>query len=136
MNTTGPVSGMHHIAIQCRDFQESLRFYRDVLGMKPVLEFGTDREIVLVDLGDGTHLELLGPIQDVPQSEILSTPSHPLMHIALASKDARAATEIVRQAGFPITVEPKDVMLGTMKVTNAFFTGPNGESLEFFQVHA
>ena len=37
--------------------------------------------------------------------------------------------------GYPVTVEPKDVQLGPIAATIAFFTGPNGETIEFFQVN-
>jgi glyoxylase I family protein len=57
------------------------------------------------------------------------------MHIALTSTDTKAATEQVRRAGYEITTEPKTVDLGSLTVTLAFFRGPNGESIEFFQVH-
>ena len=56
-----------------------------------------------------------------------------LAHFALASSDVRAAAERVRQSGYPITVEPKDVMLNTMPAAVAFFTGPSGELVELFQ---
>jgi glyoxylase I family protein len=55
------------------------------------------------------------------------------MHIALATSDTRQAIERVREAGYAITVEPKDVQLGALHVTIAFFNGPSGESIEFFQ---
>ena len=58
-----------------------------------------------------------------------------LTHIALATTDTRQATEQVRQAGYTITVEPKDVQLGSIAATIAFFTGPNGETIEFFQTN-
>jgi glyoxylase I family protein len=57
------------------------------------------------------------------------------MHIALATTDARAAIEHVRQAGYEVTVEPKDIQLGSLKATIAFFRGPSGELVEFFQTH-
>jgi hypothetical protein len=88
-----------------------------------------------VDIGDGCHIELLGPRLDGEVSEIATAPAHPLVHLALTTTDARAAVEKVRQAGYQVTVEPKDVMLNTLAVTNAFFKGPNDEIIEFFQVN-
>jgi len=43
--------------------------------------------------------------------------------------------DAMRQAGYPITVEPKDMQLGPIAATIAFFTGPNGETIEFFQTN-
>jgi len=127
---------MHHVALQTRDWDASLRLYCEVLGMNIVAEFGSpERKIVLVDMGDGSHLELFQPTTSTPRGE--TTPNeHPLMHIAIATTDTRAAIERVRQAGFPVTMEPKDLSLAGMNVTIAFFKGPNGEVLEFFQVHS
>ena len=39
------------------------------------------------------------------------------------------------QAGGKITLEPTDVDLGNIKATIAFFKGPSGEVIEFFQTH-
>lgn len=124
-------SGSHHIAIQATDWEASLKLYRDVLGMKVVAEFGTpERKIVLLDIGDGSHVELFQPT-----GELSEAGAHPFMHFAFATTDTRAATEHVRAAGYKVTVEPKQVSLGELEVTIAFFKGPSGEELEFFQVH-
>jgi glyoxylase I family protein len=133
-NQAIPGCGMHHIAVQCRNLDESLCLYRDVLGMIPVLEFGGDRKIVLLDMGDGSCVELLGPQSNAPRPEINSSPAHPLAHLALTTTDTFAAVEKVRKAGYAITSEPKRVLLNTLGVINAFFVGPNGEIIEFFQV--
>jgi glyoxylase I family protein len=127
--------GAHHIAIQAHDWEESLRLYRDVLGMELAAEFGSpERKIVLLDMGDGSYIELFAPTPDTPP--VIEPAIHlPVMHIALATTDAKAAAEHVRQAGYGITVEPKTVNLGKLTVTIAFFKGPNGEIIEFFQTH-
>ncbi|MEZ4619186.1 MAG: VOC family protein [Caldilineaceae bacterium] len=130
-----PGGGCHHIALQTRDWDASLKLYRDVLGMEIVAEFGAPaRKIVLLDMGDGSHMELFQPKADTPAPSDAAA-NDPIFHFALATTDTLAATEHVRQAGYEITVEPKTVKLGAMTVTNAFFKGPNGESIEFFQVH-
>lgn len=132
-NTAIPGGGLHHIAIQARDWDESLRFYRDILGMEPVLEFGSpERKIVLFDMGDGSHIELFQATSESP-----ATPAEnndPVMHFALTTTDTYAATERVRQAGYEITIEPKDADIG-ISVTLSFCKGPNGEIVEFFQVN-
>ncbi|MBZ0302620.1 MAG: VOC family protein [Anaerolineae bacterium] len=129
--------GLHHIAVQARDWDESLRFYRDVLGMKVVAEFGSpQRKIVLLDIGDGSHIELFQPKAETPSAGS-PAPNDPVTHFALATTDTRAALEHVRQAGCTVTVEPKDVDLNDqLNITIAFFLGPNGEVIELFQVNA
>ena len=127
--------GVHHIALQTRDWEASLRLYRDVLGMTELTSFtgGDGQTIMLLDAGDGCCLELFEPTAATPTDPAANDP---VIHIALATTDARAATERVRQAGYEITVEPKEVTLGALEVTLSFFRGPNGEVLEFFGVRS
>ncbi len=128
-----PGCGTHHVAVQTRDWDASLKLYQDVMGMTPIAEFGIpDRKIMLLDTGDGSHMELFQPTSETPGPD---GPSHndPLTHVAFATTDARAAIEHVRQAGYEVTVEPKDLKLDKLNVTVAFFKGPCGEILEFFQ---
>lgn len=127
--------GLHHIAIQCHNLEQSLQLYRDVLGMPITLEFTIGCKVALVDIGDGCCIELLGPTFEGPVAEIIPSPFHPLLHIALTTTDTRGSIEIVRQAGYSITMEPKNVDLNGLPVTNAFFRGPDGEIIEFFQVN-
>lgn len=133
-NPVIPGCGAHHIAIQARDWDDSLKLYRDVLGMPVVAEFGSpERKIVLLDMGDGSHIELFQPEDGTPPPGS-PAPNDPVLHFALATTDTRAALEHVRAAGYEVTVEPTDADLGAFQVTIAFFNGPNGESIEFFQV--
>lgn len=132
-NTVIAGGGVHHIALQTRDWEASLRLYQGVLGMTEVTRFsgGDGQTIVLLDAGDGSHLELFEPSATTPTG---AAANGPVTHIALATTDTRAATERVRRAGYEVTVEPKEVTLGGLEVTLSFFRGPNGETLEFFEV--
>ncbi|MEM7536405.1 MAG: VOC family protein [Chloroflexota bacterium] len=128
--------GMHHVAVQAKDWDESLKLYQDVLGMEIIAEFGApDREIILLDMGDGSHIELFQPTADTPLAGTPPPDNQPFFHVALATSDTKGATEHVRSAGYKVTVEPKTVQLGQLTVTISFFEGPAGEILEFFQVH-
>ncbi len=125
--------GVHHITIQTRDWEASLRLYREVLGMQVAAEWGPqERRMMLLDVGDGSHIELIGPTVNSPAVGSQAA-NDPLVHLALATADAAAAIEPVRQAGFEVTMEPKDVKLADLEATVAFFKGPNGEVVEFFQ---
>ncbi len=129
------VSGLHHVTVQTRDWAASLQLYRDVLGMNVVVEFGpAERRMALLDVGDGSHIELIAPTADTPTVDSPAA-NDPLVHIALATPDAAGALENVREAGYEITMEPKDVSLDDLEATVAFFKGPNGEVIEFFQTH-
>lgn len=134
-NKVIPGCGTHHISIQTCDWGESLRLYRDVLGMELVAQFGpSEKPMALLDIGDGSHIELVAPNPEVG-TMTTSTPGHPILHFALATTDTCASVEIVRQAGYEVTAEPKRVDLNGLEVTFAFFKGPNGEEIEFFQTH-
>ena len=130
--------GAHHIAVQTRDWEASIRLYQEVLGMEIAAQWEASsppgRKIALLDMGDGSHMELFGPLETTPAPGS-PAPNDPITHIALATTDARGAIEHVRQAGYEVTVEPKDIQLGALQVTIAFFRGPSGESIEFFQTH-
>ncbi len=127
--------GTHHIAVQTRNLAASMRLYQDVLGMKVVAEFGSpQRKIILLDMGDGSHIELFEPTIDTPRGDE-PVVNDPVTHFALTTTDARAALEHVRQEGYEVTSEPRDLVLGELEVTVAFFKGPSGESIEFFQTH-
>jgi catechol 2,3-dioxygenase-like lactoylglutathione lyase family enzyme len=134
-NDKAPVLGIHHIAVQTHDLKASIRLYRDVLGMRIVNEWGTpERRVTLLDTGDGAHIELVAPAG----AELLTpgeTPTYPLLHIALSTNDIHAAVEQVRISGYDIVIEPKDVQLGPVRATIAFFIGPNNERIEFFQTN-
>ncbi len=136
-NTLIPGCGTHHIALQTLDLEASLKLYRDVLGMRETVGWEADdgQKIMLLDMGDGSFMELFGPKRSDPVAKAEDAPNYPVIHVALATTDARQATERVRAAGYEITVEPKDVNLGGLEVTIAFFKGPSGEVLEFFETH-
>lgn len=129
-NTTTPGCGFHHISIRTQKFDESMHLYRDMLGMQVRLDTTNGaRRTALLDMGDGSYVEL----SMNPETVEPLTAGNPLAHFALATHDVRGVTEKLRAAGYPITMEPKDIQLGPLPASIAFFTGPNGESVELFQ---
>lgn len=127
-NSLLPGGGIHHIAVQTHDEDTSLRLYRDVLGMRIVKVGGReDRRVTLLDIGNGSHIELVAPSGDAPQ-EVLAV-QRPLLHIALTTTDVHKVIEHVRSSGYEVTVEPKEVKHATV----AFFKGPNSELIELYQ---
>jgi hypothetical protein len=79
-------------------------------------------------------MELFQPKDDTPAAGS-PAPNDPVTHFALATTDTKGAIEHVRQAGYEVTVEPRTLNLGPLTISIAFFLGPNGESIEFFQTH-
>ncbi|MBQ8513461.1 MAG: VOC family protein, partial [Clostridia bacterium] len=51
--------GFHHVALKAVNFEESLKFFTEGLGMKFYTQWGEgDGRIAMLDLGDGGILEL------------------------------------------------------------------------------
>ena len=126
--------GCHHIAVQTQDYQASVAFYTEVMGMRQSVEFSSGgRRITLLDIGDGSHLELFEPLPDSNPSG--DATGDVVFHFALATSEIESALERVRAAGLEITTELKTLDLGPLNVTLAFFKGPSGEVVELFQVN-
>lgn len=128
--------GTHHIAIQTRNWDESEKFYSDVLGMEKIAQITFDspeRRLALFDIGDGTHIELFDPTPGLSEK---ADGHDPVMHFALTTTNIETAVERVRAAGMKITKEPSEPFdFGHLNITIAFFEGPNGEIIEFYQVN-
>jgi len=127
--------GTHHIAVQTRNWDESVTFYTDVMGMEKIAQFvSAERRIALFDIGDGSHMELFEPTANSPKAGDEAV-NDPVTHIAFTTTDIEAAVERVREAGMVITTEIKTLDIGHLNITIAFFKGPSGEIIEFFQVN-
>lgn len=125
--------GSHHIAVQTRNWDESLKFYTDIMGMDIILN-DEERGLALLDIGDGSHMEIFAPKEGSPKPE--DDPGHdPVTHIAFTTTDIESAVQRVRDAGMEITREITTLDLMHLNITIAFFIGPNKEVIEFFQVN-
>jgi catechol 2,3-dioxygenase-like lactoylglutathione lyase family enzyme len=123
--------GYHHIGLIVKDAEKSLEFYTKGLGGEITFSFpmgNTGQTIYLVDLGGHAVVEI------IPRGEGETEANARWAHIALATDDTRAAYAQALNAGATVQSEPRDGMLGTMGVCNAFVKGPDGEAIEFFQV--
>ena len=105
---------LHHIAIQAKDYERSIHFYKEVLGLKEVasVKFPV-RDGLFLDLGNGSLIELFAPKHDGSTKIIDHNQEElPVWHFALAVDDVETAIERCREAGYPIKVEPKTVKSG------------------------
>jgi len=123
--------GFHHVSMRVRDLETSLKFYTEALGFveKAYWGEGTGRT-VLLDTGDGNYFEIS---QGDPDQVNENGNFH---HIALRTNDCDAAIKAARAAGAEVTMELTDVNLTgkpPLKIRIAFFKGPDGELVEFFQ---
>ena len=128
------ICGIHHVALKCdgtAEFEKTLHFYQDVLGLEPVRSWGEGENAgAMLSTGDGL-LELFASGKKLPQGAI--------RHFALRTERVDDCIAAVRAAGYPITVEPKDIVIASnppFPARIAFCTGPVGEEIEFFQERA
>ena len=128
------ICGIHHVALKCdgtAEFEKTLHFYQDVLGLEPVRSWGEGENAgAMLSTGDGL-LEIFASGRKLPQGAI--------RHFALRTERVDDCVAAVRAAGYPITVEPKDIVIASnppFPARIAFCTGPVGEEIEFFQERA
>ena len=124
--------GFHHIAVKAKDFEESMKFYTDGLGMKFMTQWGEgDERIAMLDMGNGDIVELFAGGNDRESID----PKY--IHFAMKVDDVDAAYEIALKAGATPFKEPKTVPLDSypekIAIRIAFVLGPSGEQLEFFK---
>ncbi|MCJ7623130.1 MAG: VOC family protein [Anaerolineaceae bacterium] len=125
--------GLHHIAIQTSLWERSLFFYEDVLGMPVIAKADIPgRKLVHLDIGDGSYIELSTFSGEYREGNDISNHG-PIIHIGLTTSDVDAAVAQVRQAGFEVTVEPKEMKSGDLHGRFAFVRGLNNELIEFYQ---
>jgi len=123
------IEGIHHVAIRATDWEGSLRFYGELLGFARTAEarFPDGRRIVRFADASGYEIELASC--DAKTAAI----DGPVAHIGLAVADVEQAIRAIEREGFHVTRPPADVEIDGLRATIAFFTGPNGESLELIR---
>jgi glyoxylase I family protein len=128
------LSGFHHVCVKTRDWDQTLRFYRDVLGCTEKIAWRTaPQRAIMLDTGDGNYLEVFEDLAYTP------APDGSILHFALRTSQLDEVAQRVRAFGAKITMEPKDVTIATtngaddVPIRIFFCTGPNGEVIEFFQ---
>lgn len=96
--------------------------------MPEVRSWGRDRtEGLMFDTGAGLIEVFTNAGEKLPQGAV--------RHFALCTNDVDRCVEAVRNAGYTVTVEPKDVVIPSQvpfPARVAFVIGPVGEEIEFF----
>ena len=125
------IKAIHHIAILTDDYEQSKRFYTEVLGFEVIREtYRKERQSYKLDLAIAGRYQI----------ELFSFPdfrergSYPeakgLRHLAFAVDNVDSAAAELREMNVP--VEP----VRTDEITNkkfVFFTDPNGQPLELYE---
>jgi len=130
-NTKIPGAGSHHLAIASADFDASIKFYTEGLGMRQIASWGENEgRAALLDIGDGSHLEIFANGSAEAQS------NERFVHFAFKTTDPDAAYANALAAGAKEKMPPKTLAIPSdppLPVRIAFVFGPDNEVLEFFQ---
>ena len=125
------IKGTHHVSLKCDSvelFQKTLDFYLNTLGLELVRTWGEgEKSAAMISTGNS--------IIEVFAWGRTSEKTGSVNHFALATDDVDQCIETVRKIGCPVTVEPKDVVIGSaipFPARVAFCVGPVGEEIEFF----
>ena len=125
--------GFHHIGLKTADLRKSVKFY-EALGMKENVRWGEgEKEIVMLDIGDGGRFELFANGGDEYSAK------GKYIHFAMHVEDVPAAYAHALSVGAEPLTPPKVVPLDSkpekITIEVAFVKGPDGEELEFFREH-
>lgn len=147
------ISGVHHACVIVSDIEKSLRFYRDILGMKEEMNLEFDADPVMMDL-PGTkpkqHLVMLSAGNAVveliqylePKGKLANIRpcDFPNAHICFRVDDINKAYEEAVAKGVNTFHRPPDFIEGSGTSLDGYsyvyFRGPDNEILEFIQVPA
>lgn len=129
MNDSSSVRELR-VCVTAADYEDALRFYRDVLGLKEVASFSGRGRVTILEAGRAT-LELLEPehAEFVDEVEVGRRVAG---HVRLAFEvgDAREATSRLAGAGASVVAEPIRTPWNSL---NARLEGPAGLQLTLFE---
>jgi glyoxylase I family protein len=123
---------LHHIAIICSDYEQSKKFYIEILGFQPIREvYRAERQSYKLDLSlNGTYLIELFSFPDPPQ-RVSRPEAAGLRHLAFAVADIEKEVQTLANLG--IKTEPIRVDDTTGK-RFTFFSDPDNLPLELYQI--
>ena len=118
------------VCVTAADYDDALRFYRDVLGLPEVAAFAGNGRVTILDAGRAT-LELLDPehaafVDDVEVGRRVA--GH--VRVAFEVDDAGGVTRRLEAAGAVVVAEPTETPWRSL---NARLEGPAGLQLTLFQ---
>ena len=126
------ISGVHHVAVICSDYERSKDFYTGILGFRVVAEtFRAERNSYKLDLEmpGGVQIELFSFPQ--PPGRLSYPEACGLRHLALSVPDIARAVADLEAAG--VAVEPVRID-GLTGCRFTFFADPDGLPLELVEV--
>lgn len=128
------IKGVHHIALNASDFDKTIAFYTEGLGLKLFRAWSNpEKRIAMVQLEEGPCLEIFS---NAAPRTMVDTEAGNYIHLALLVEDVQAAFDRALAFGAEVKIAPKKVTLPSeppMNVELCFVKGPDGEEIEFFK---
>ena len=143
---TTKVTGFRHVGIIVKSMDESLRFYRDTLGLKLVQDSTDGSEyinkitgvkvgsvhFIKLKMQDGSVLELLEYPNYSTEPHKVSVLNVGICHIALQVKSVKNMHKILLEAGYKVISEP--VLSSEGFATVFFCLDPDGIRVELVEI--
>ncbi|MBR3013998.1 MAG: VOC family protein [Bacteroidaceae bacterium] len=122
---------VHHVAVLCSDYERSLTFYRDVLGLQVLSEhYRAERQSYKTDLAlNGVFVVELFSFPNPPQ-RLTNPEAAGLRHLAFEVDDVDAARSEVMEKGVPCEQVRIDSLSGKKFV---FCFDPDNLPIEFYE---
>lgn len=122
-----------HAMIRVKDFEASLRFYCDTLGMKVLDRFDVEsRRATGLFLGFNNYRD--SALLELTQKWDVDEYTHgdAFGHVAIGVPDLQGTVSAIEKAGYEVTDQPKVLMDGGPAV--AFAKDPDGFYVELIQI--
>jgi catechol 2,3-dioxygenase-like lactoylglutathione lyase family enzyme len=113
------ISGINHVTLAVHDLVKSFRFYRDVLGFKPLVKWPEGAYFLSGDLWFCLILD--------PKTRTGPLPEYTHLAFSVRKEDFTAVSEKIRMSGATIWKE------NSSPGESLYFSDPNGHKLE---IHA
>lgn len=123
----GNITGIHHVSLKTNSpekYSETVKFYNELLEL-PIAR--TWAKGIMFDTGSGI-IEVFNDGEGTPSIGAVR-------HFAFAVKDVDAIIAKVKENGYDVFIEPKDIVIPSeipFPARIAFCHGPLGEEIEFF----
>lgn len=122
--------GVHHIAIKVKNFDNTIKFYTEGLGLEKSLCWGGNgNRVSFLSAGANTFIQVF---EDVSKENISSGM---YTHMAFYTKSCEKAIKAAKDAGARVKgpIEMKISSNPDIIMRTAYCKGPDGESIEFFE---